>query len=217
MRALVVWLSVHVMLSVSVPVLAQQGPVPLHGPAAPVFPEMIARDAAGQATIRTVRAPGPVRLDGRLDESFYRDIAPIGGFLQQEPFEGQPATERTEVWVVFDDEYLYVSARNWESEPGRRVMSDMQRDARNLYNNDHFAVLFDTFYDRRNGYYFYANAQDKMSNNEVINKAPNVRRRRFRTRSVSGACCRPLRETGSHLSTDSRRGDPGRNRLCRRE
>jgi len=173
MRALVVWVSVHVLLSISGPVFAQQGPVTIYGPPPPVFPDMIARDARGQATINTVRAPGPVRLDGRLDEPFYRDLAPIGGFIQQEPFEGQAATERSDVWVVFDDEYLYVSARNWESTPGRRVMSDMQRDARNLYNNDHFAVLFDTFYDRRNGYYFYANAQGGMSDGEVSNDTPN--------------------------------------------
>ncbi len=123
--------------------------------------------------MRTVRLPGPLVLDGRLDEPFYQEVAAVGDFVQQEPFEGEPATEKTEVWVFFDEEYVYVSARNWESEPGRRVMSDMQRDARNLYNNDHFGVLFDTFNDGRNGYYFYANAQGGMSDGELSNEAPN--------------------------------------------
>lgn len=143
-------------------------------PPAPVAPEMMVRDAAGRTTIRTVRLPGPLVLDGRLDEPFYQQVKPLSGLIQQEPFEGQPATEKTEAWVFFDDEYVYVSARNWESEPSRRVMSDMQRDARNLYNNDHFGVLFDTFYDGRNGYYFYANAQGGMVDGELFNEGSNT-------------------------------------------
>ncbi|NQW04430.1 MAG: carbohydrate binding family 9 domain-containing protein [Acidobacteria bacterium] len=144
------------------------------GPSVPLFPEMMARDALGRTTIRTVRLPSALVLDGRLDEEFYQAIKPVGDLIQQEPFEGQPSAEKTEVWVFFDDQYVYVSARNWETEPERRVMSDMQRDARNLFNNDHFGVLFDTFHDGRNGYYFYANAQGGMSDGEVSNEAPNT-------------------------------------------
>ena len=47
----------------------------------------------------------------------------------------------------------------------------MRRDANNLYNNDHFAVLLDTFYDRRNGYAFFANAQGGMSDLQVTNES----------------------------------------------
>jgi hypothetical protein len=174
MRAPTAGLGLLVFTLLGAPAFAQQASgVPLDHPPAPTVPQMITRDDLGQATMRTVRLPGPLVLDGRLDEPFYRDIAAVGDFIQQDPFEGKPATEKTEVWVFFDDDYVYVSARNWESETGRRVMSDMQRDARNLFNNDHFAVLFDTFHDHRNGYYFYANAQGGMVDGELFNEVPN--------------------------------------------
>lgn len=147
--------------------------VPIDGPPPPAPPAVVSRDEAGRVTIRTMRLPSPLVLDGRLDEAFYETVPPVSDFVQQEPLEGQPATERTEVWVFFDDAHVYVAARLWESEPGRRVTSDMQRDAFNLYNNDHFGVAFDTFYDRRNGYFFYANAQGGMTDTALTNENPN--------------------------------------------
>jgi hypothetical protein len=146
----------------------------LDGPPAPRAPGVVNRDAQGNATITTRRLPGSHTLDGRLDEAFYETVEPISDFVQQEPFEGEPATEKTDVWVFYDDEAVYVSARNWESDPSKRVMSDMQRDSRNLYNNDHFGVLFDTFYDRRNGYYFYVNAQGGRYDVQITNESPNT-------------------------------------------
>src|SRR5687768_17289554 len=49
----------------------------------------------------------PMRVDGKLDESIYEEIRPASGFIQLEPDGGQPATERTEVWVFYDDEHVY--------------------------------------------------------------------------------------------------------------
>ena len=112
-----------------------------------------------------------MRLDGRLDERLYHETESISDFVQQEPFEGQAATEKTEVWIAFDSDALYVGARLWESDSSKRVMSDMRRDANNLYNNDHFAIMLDTFHDQRNGYAFSANAQGGMSDAEVTNES----------------------------------------------
>jgi len=142
-------------------------------PPPPAAPEVVTRNASGDAAIRATRLTTPIVLDGRLDEEVYNTTRHISDFIQQEPLEGRPASERTDVWVFFDDQHVYITARNWESEPGRRVMTDMQRDSRNLYNNDHFAVLFDTFFDRRNGYYFYANAQGGLSDGQLGNESPN--------------------------------------------
>ena len=128
----------------------------------------------GSVTIRAVRLNEALVLDGRLDDPIYHDTLPIDGFVQQEPREGEPATEKTEVWVAYDDDAMYVGARLWESDPSRRVMSDMRRDATNLYNNDHFALMIDTFNDRRNGYVFYANAQGGMADSQVANENANT-------------------------------------------
>src|SRR5262245_6748382 len=98
---------------------------PIVGPAAPLAPAVIARDGEGHVTLRTTRLPSPISFDGALDEAFYRDVPSFGDFLQQEPHEGQPATDKTEVWVFYDRDYLYVAARLWESEAGHRVSTDM--------------------------------------------------------------------------------------------
>ncbi len=145
----------------------------IDGPPAPVPPAMVSRDEKGNATMRAVRLAEPMVVDGRLDERIYQEVQSIGDFVQQEPLEGQPATDRTEVWVAFDDRAVYVGARLWESDPSKRVTSDMRRDSPNLYNNDHFAVTFDTFYDRRNGYTLYANAQGGMNDTQITNEMPD--------------------------------------------
>ena len=134
---------------------------------------MLVREADGSVTIRAIRLNEAIVLDGRLDDPIYRDTIPIDQFIQQEPREGEPATEKTEVWVAYDDQAIYVGARLWESDPSRRVTSDMRRDANNLYNNDHFAVMLDTFFDRRNGYLFYANAQGGIVDAQVANENAN--------------------------------------------
>jgi hypothetical protein len=145
----------------------------LEGPAPAQPPDTVSRDADGRVTLRTMRLPSPMILDGQLTEQFYDAVPPVSDFVQQEPSEGQPATEKTEAWVFFDDNHIYVAARCWESDPSKRVTSEMRRDSPNLYNNDHFAVLFDTFYDRRNAYAFYANAQGGLQDAISTNEQPN--------------------------------------------
>ena len=114
-------------------------------------PAVIARDDEGRATVRAVRVTAPLRLDGRLDEAVYSSVSSIGDFIQQDPQEGPPATERTEAWIFFDESSLYVAFRLWESRPDALVANEMRRDNPNIFQNDHIAFLLDTFYDRRNG------------------------------------------------------------------
>lgn len=152
---------------------AQPAADSLFGPPPPAPPAIIARDGNGGATLRAVRPPSPLQFDGVLEETFYRDIPPVTDFIQQEPLQGQPSTERTEVWIFYDDANLYVAARLWETDPARRVATEMRRDANNLFNNDHFAVSFDPFYDRRNGHGFVVNARGAMLDWSINNEQPN--------------------------------------------
>ena len=131
--------------------------VVIDGPPAPVAPDVITRDG-GQATMRAIRLLAGIEVDGRLDEPVYESVAPVSDFIQQLPDEGAPATERTDAWVMFDDENFYVAGRCWDSAPpGEWVATEMRRDAFNMLNNDLFGFLIDTFYDRRNALLFYAN------------------------------------------------------------
>ena len=93
-----------------------------------------------------VRVPaGSIRVDGRLDDSAWRDVPPLTDFVQREPVEGAPPTDRMEVRFAYDDTALYVGARMYADGPiqapmGRRDEGDQA---------EHFGVYLDTYLDRR--------------------------------------------------------------------
>jgi hypothetical protein len=123
-------------------------------------------------TVRATRISQPLRVDGKLDEEFYKTTPAITDFVQQEPDEFKPATEKTDAWIFFDNDNIYVSARNFETHPERRVANEMRRDTGQLRQNDTFGVLLDTFHDKRNGYIFYANAIGGLADSQVTDEGP---------------------------------------------
>ena len=146
----------------------------IDGPPPPVPPAMITREG-GQATMRAIRLLAGIRVDGQLDEPVYDAVPPVSDFIQQLPDEGAPATERTEAWVMFDDENFYVAGRCWDSAPPSEwTATEMRRDAFNMLNNDLFGFLIDTFYDRRNALLFYANPAGGFVDQAITNEGnPN--------------------------------------------
>ena len=132
-------------------------PVDFDGPPPPVPPEVISRDSTGRATVRATRLPEGLVIDGRLDDPAYSRVPAITDFIQQEPDEGEIATEKTEVWIFFDDRTFYVAGRNWDTHPERMVANELRRDNRMIQQNENFSVVLDTFYDRRNGFFFQTN------------------------------------------------------------
>ena len=151
--------------------MAALGAVPAVSAAQP-GDAIVSRDGSGGVTVRAVLVPDGIRVDGKLDEEIYLTTQPIGDFVQQEPDEGRLATERTDAWVFFDDNHVYVAARCWESRPDRRVANEMRRDTNQLRQNDSFGVLFDTFHDRRNGYLFYANPIGGLADSQITDEGP---------------------------------------------
>ena len=124
-------------------------------PPPPVLPATLSRNDAGQTTVRAVRLTGNLELDGILDEAIYRTIEPISDFVQYEPVPGVLPTEKTDVWLFFDDTHFYITARCWHSAPESEwIANEMRRDSFNLLSNEHFGFMLDTFYDRRNGLIF---------------------------------------------------------------
>ena len=150
-------------------------PSDIDGPPAPVAPDVFIRDDQGRVTMRPTRLANSLVLDGQLDEDMYRRVSPVGNFVQQEPNEGQLATEQTEVWVWFDDDNIYIAARCWHSEPDRIVANEMKRDSYNMFGNEVFGVVIDPFYDRRNGYLFLTNALGALFDATITNeRSPNL-------------------------------------------
>ena len=150
-------------------------PALIDGPPAPVPPAVMTRNEQGQATVRAVRLDESLDFDGVLDEAVYGTVPAISGFIQLTPDVGAPATERTEAWILFDETNIYVSARLWDSAPESQwVANEMRRDTSQLRQNDTFAVLFDTFYDRRNGVHFYTNPLGARADQQFTNEGnPN--------------------------------------------
>ena len=168
------------LLALHATVLAAQtdeGPrLRVEGPPAPVAPAVISRDGDGNATVRATRLMQPIRLDGVLDEPFYGEVPSVSDFIQSLPVEGAEPSERTEVWISFDDSDVYVSARVWDSAPESEwVANEMRRDTNQLRQNDTFGVMFDTYYDRRNGVMFYTNPLGALAEFAITNEGnPNT-------------------------------------------
>ena len=140
-------------------------------PPAPVPPATVSRNAAGQVTVRAVRLADGLELDGRLDEEIYRSVEPITDFVQFEPDAGAPATERTEMWLSFDNASFYISARAWHSAPESDwIVNEMRRDSFNVLNNENISFLLDTFYDRRNGVVATVNPLGGRMDGQVTNE-----------------------------------------------
>ena len=101
-------------------------------------------------------AEAPI-IDGDvLGEELWLDVDFGTGFQQVEPFEGQPASERTEVRIAFDDANLYLAVVCFDRDAASLAISDSRRDA-SLRNEDSFRVILDTFGDRQNGFVFGTN------------------------------------------------------------
>ena len=124
--------------------------------------------------VRAVRLQSPIAIDGRLDETSYGIVGPHSYFIQQEPHEGELATERTDIWIFFDDKNLYVAARCWETHPELGIDSDRRRDGGSISFGDHLSVMLDTFGDKRNGFYFQTNPSGAMRDAAVIDEKTNT-------------------------------------------
>ena len=141
------------------------------GPPPPIAPDVITRDGEGHATLRAVRLTVPLRIDGGLDEALYREVPPISEFIQVEPQPGAPATERTDVWISYDEDNVYVSVRCWDTSMDTLIATEMRRDATTMWQgNDIVSVIFDPFYDHRNSIAFTINPLGGRSDGTVTNQ-----------------------------------------------
>ncbi|MCZ6491279.1 MAG: DUF5916 domain-containing protein [Acidobacteria bacterium] len=105
-------------------------------------------------TIEAVRVEkGPI-LDGILDDAVWRFAPMVEQFVQQEPEEGDPATERTEVRVLYDARHLYIGVHAFDSDPSGIIATEMRRDSDRILEEDNFQIILDTFNDFRSGYMF---------------------------------------------------------------
>jgi hypothetical protein len=114
-------------------------------------PAVLAAQSADTAHVARPRMTAalrasPVTLDGRLDEPAWGASVPAAAFRQQQPNEGQPATQQTELRILYDDVSLYIGARMYDSLGARGVRGYLtRRDQQN--DGDYLEIIFDTFHD----------------------------------------------------------------------
>ena len=127
----------------------------------------------GRRTVGAVESRAPIVLDGVLDEDAWRTAAPASDFVQAEPREGQPATERTDVRILFDRDALYIGVVCHDTDPAGIIVNDIRKDFV-AGEQDTFEVILDTFADRRNGFVFVINAAGAKSDTQIANEGRDV-------------------------------------------
>ncbi len=144
--------AVCLLLAGAFPVFAQSQSRPVD-PTTPVTDiELVAQAPGKIATGLAVEQPPT--LDGNvLDDPAWATVEPASGFMQSAPDEGQPATERTEVRVVFTDDTIYFGVVCYDQDPSAIIVTDSRRDS-SMNNADSFQMVLDTFSDRQNGFVF---------------------------------------------------------------
>jgi hypothetical protein len=120
--------------------------------AAPHLSPQQSTAASAQAT-RVDRAP---QLDGTLDDPLWQLARPITEFFQKEPNEGQPATEKSEVRILYSRNEVYFGIVCFESEPKKIAARELRRDVSQEL-DDHFEIVIDSSRNRRNAYVFQIN------------------------------------------------------------
>ena len=117
-----------------------------------------AQNNGEQKEIQAYRLENPEEFifDGRVSEEFWNRVPAATNFRQQEPNEGAPATEKTEVRIAYDDEYLYMGVILYDTNPDGIKASQKRRDVR-IVADERFTWFFDTFNDKRTAYFMEVN------------------------------------------------------------
>ena len=127
----------------------------------------------GRHAIAAVRISTPVRLDGVLDDDAWQRVEPAGGFVQWEPYEGEAATERTDIRVLYDSENLYIGVQCYDSDPGGVLANSLKEDFEPK-DADYVEIILDTYRDLRNGFLFTTNPMGAKRDAQVTDEGRNV-------------------------------------------
>jgi hypothetical protein len=118
----------------------------------------------GAEAIRVDQAP---KLDGTLNDTLWQSAKLITEFRQREPHEGEPATEKTEVRILYTRHAVYFGIHCYDSEPSRIIATELRRDVSQDL-DDHFEILIDSNHDRRDAYVFEINPLGTQNDGLVV-------------------------------------------------
>jgi hypothetical protein len=145
---------------------ATGGTLALQGAQTPAAVGAPRTEAGGRPSVTAVRAEAAPSIDGRLDDALWRTATLIDTFVQEEPIEGAPATEKTEVRVAYDRETLYFGIHAHYSDVSLRRANRSDRDK--LDNDDTVTVTLEPFLDYLRGYSFAVNGYGVQSDSMIV-------------------------------------------------
>lgn len=119
-------------------------------------PAQLPQDDTEPQRIQAVRVTDAIKIDGFLDEPIWSTAEPATDFRQETPTEGAPASEKTEVRVLYDDKNLYLGIRAFDSDAAHLNARDLVRDSL-FATDDRIEIILDTYHDRRNAFRFAVN------------------------------------------------------------
>jgi uncharacterized protein DUF5916/cellulose/xylan binding protein with CBM9 domain len=133
-----------------------------------------AKPAFPQATMtaEATRVEHAPKLDGSLDDPLWQSAKPVTEFRQQEPSEGQPATEKTEVRILYTRHAVYFGIHCYDSDPPKIVATELRRDVSQDL-DDHFEILIDSNHDRRDAYVFEINPLGTQMDGLIVEEQSN--------------------------------------------
>jgi hypothetical protein len=118
--------------------------------------ELSTTPVVAQKQVRAVRVATPPVIDGRLDDAVWQQAEPITDFHQIRPGNQTEPSERTEVYVLYDDDAMYIAARMYDSEP-HLIAAPVIRHGQGMGSDDRLVVILDPFNTQRTGYRFETN------------------------------------------------------------
>ena len=117
---------------------------------------ILAQAERNAKVIEAIRTDRPPKIDGFLTDEVWRKAAKVDDFIQDEPKKGAEPSERTIVYLLYDDRFLYVGFECFMSDM-EKIQANATRHDEEFWNDDYVEVMLDTFHDKRNAYIFSVN------------------------------------------------------------
>ena len=125
----------------------------------------------GQTTnqLHISRINDPINLDGLSNEKAWEGITPLSMIMFMPHF-GNAPSERTEVMVAYDDDFLYVAGRLYDREPAKIQSNSKQQDSQDP-SSEWFGIVIDSFNDKENALSFFTTPSGLRWDAAVIDDA----------------------------------------------
>lgn len=138
--------------------------IPAHTPEQPKFINQV----------QAVRINEKITIDAVLDESVWQQPG-CTRLIQQEPLQGMAPSQKSEVWLAYDDEAIYFAAKYYDKHPDSILARLVRRDFIWGDPSDGCVLYLDPYGDKRNGYFFYVSAAGAVADGLIENdaKQPN--------------------------------------------